>query len=118
MQVGIFLMTACTMPMFLLSGFFIHLDDLSPYVKWLSYVSIFRYALEASTYSIFGSGREPLECSEEFCPYNDPRRFLKDMGLEDCTYWGNIFVLCIFIVLSQIALFTTLKRRVAKSKER
>ncbi|KAG8321765.1 ATP-binding cassette sub- G member 4 [Homalodisca vitripennis] len=118
MEVGLFLMTTCTMPMFLMSGFFIHLDDLSPYVKWLSYISIFRYALEASSYAIFGFGREPLECPEISCPYNDPQKFLTDMGLEACTYWRNILVLCFYIIVSQIAVFVALKRRISKSKER
>nr|CAD7438544.1 unnamed protein product [Timema bartmani] len=42
-QLGVFLVAASTIPMFMFSGFFMHLSDIPFYLRWLSRVSYFRY---------------------------------------------------------------------------
>lgn len=118
LQLAIFLVSSCTMPMFLISGFFIHLNDLSPYMKWMSYFSIFRYSLEAATLTVFGYDRPPLKCSEAYCHFRRPVKFLEEMGLENGNYWGNVAVLCGCIVICQLALYLTLRWKITRAAKR
>uniref|UniRef100_A0A1B6IJC3 ABC transporter domain-containing protein n=1 Tax=Homalodisca liturata TaxID=320908 RepID=A0A1B6IJC3_9HEMI len=117
-QLAIFLVASCTMPMFLISGFFIHLNDLSPYMKWLSYFSIFRYSLEAAAITVFGLDRKMLGCSEDYCHFRRPKKFLEEMGLENGSYWVNVAVLCFAVVISQIALYFMLRWKISRGKIR
>lgn len=117
-QLAIFLVASFTMPMFLISGFFIHLNDLSPYMKWLSYFSIFRYSLEAATLTIFGFDRPLLNCSEDYCHFRRPLKFLEEMGLENGSYWPNIAVLVGTVVVSQMLLYLTLRWKITRAKTR
>lgn len=101
--------------MFLISGFFVHLNDLSPYLHWLSYISIFRYGLEAAALTVFGMNRDILECSEDYCHFRTPTKFLEEMGMENGNYWLNVSVLGVGIVITQIALFFTLRWKITRT---
>jgi len=117
-QLAIFLVASCTMPMFLISGFFIHLNDLSPYMKWLSYFSIFRYSLEAAAMTVFGFDRGLLDCNEAYCHFRRPKKFLEEMGLEHGNYWENVCVLIFAVFISQMALYFTLRWKVTRARKR
>ncbi|XP_075224960.1 ATP-binding cassette sub-family G member 1-like [Lycorma delicatula] len=112
-QLALFLAATCTMPTFLISGFFIHLSDLSPYLSWLSYISIFRYCLEGYVLALYGSGRNVLHCSKAYCHYKQPRKFLQELGMDKGDYWFNATTLILITISLQIILFYTMKYKVA-----
>lgn len=116
-QLGLFLTATCTMPMFLISGFFVHLNDLSPYLRWLSYTSIFKYSLEAATLTIYGYDRETMPCSQAYCHFRKPIVFLEEMGMEDGSYWLNISLLTSGIFIVQLALYLTLHWKITKAEK-
>lgn len=73
-----------------------------------------RYALEGLVVSIYGYGREPLECySEEgYCHYRFPETTFKEIGMIDGKYWTDISMMVGFLVAIIIISFYTLRRRV------
>nr|XP_018910658.1 PREDICTED: ATP-binding cassette sub-family G member 4 [Bemisia tabaci] len=115
-QLALFITCTITMPMFLISGFFIHLADLAPYLQWLSYLSIFRYGLEAVTLSLYGYGRKSLDCSEMFCYYRTPKKFLEEIGMDKGSYWLDLGVLTALLIFAKIGLYFVLKWRVKTAK--
>ncbi|KAI5741472.1 hypothetical protein M8J76_016392 [Diaphorina citri] len=117
-QVALFLTSVIIMPMFLVSGFFVHLDDISPYLSWLSYISIFRYGLESAMIAIYGFNRKPLQCNQIYCHYKYPQRFLEDLGIknDDNTVWFNLSMLCVFLLVSQLMLYLVLRYKAKHNK--
>lgn len=117
-QVALFLTSVIIMPMFLVSGFFVHLDDISPYLVWLSYTSIFRYGLESAMIAIYGFNRAPLDCDQIYCHYKYPVRFLEDLGIKNRTdtVWFNLSMLAVFLLFSQCLLYVVLRYKVKNNK--
>uniref|UniRef100_A0A8D8LFL8 ATP-binding cassette sub-family G member 4 n=1 Tax=Cacopsylla melanoneura TaxID=428564 RepID=A0A8D8LFL8_9HEMI len=113
-QVALFLTSVFIMPMFLVSGFFVHLDDISPYLSWLSWLSIFRYGLESAMIAIYGFNRPPLSCDKIYCHFKYPQTFLEEMGIKgsDDTVWFDLSMLGVFLVASQILLYLVLRYKV------
>lgn len=117
-QVALFLTSVFIMPMFLVSGFFVHLDDISPYISWLSYLSIFRYGLESAMIAIYGYNRPPLECHQIYCHYKYPARFLEDLGIKNSAdiVPFNLSMLSVFLVVSQLFLYWVLRYKAKHNK--
>ncbi|XP_049789514.1 ATP-binding cassette sub-family G member 4 [Schistocerca nitens] len=115
-QLGTFILAAVTIPMFLFSGFFMRLDDIPSYFVPLTYLSLFRYGFEAIVLCIYGFGRKNLVCSEIYCYYKDPSKFLENMGMAHSDYWMDICGLVTWLVILQLTLFVTLKIRLHKSR--
>lgn len=79
---------------------------------YVSFVSYMKYALEGLVVSIYGYGREPLECLNEegYCHYRFPETTFKEIGMTDGKYWSDISVMVIFLVAIIIVSFFALKR--------
>lgn len=108
-QLGTFLIPASAIPMFLFSGFFILFRDLPLCLKWLSYLSYFRYPFEGLMMAIYGNNRPRMHCSELLCVYKNPKKFLDDYDLGDGDYWLDIMGVVIWIVVLRVLFFLILK---------
>lgn len=71
-----------------------------------------RYALEGLVVSIYGYGREPLDCLNEdgYCHYRFPETTFKEIGMHDGKYWTNISVMVGFLFVIVIVSFMTLRK--------
>ncbi|RZF39659.1 hypothetical protein LSTR_LSTR001180 [Laodelphax striatellus] len=115
-ELGIFVVPSLTMPLLLLSGFFLPPKDLSDTFKVLSYISFFKYAFEAVAVSTFGYDRGRLPCSQHYCHYRDPAKFLADIGVEDYHYVQRVTVVVAWTLAMQLVLFCTLSIKVYQGK--
>jgi ABC-2 type transporter. len=107
---------ALNIPMSLFSGFFMRLDDIPDYLKWLTYVSYFRHAFQAEMVSLYGGNRSKLHCSEDFCYFQSPQKVLKDFGLSESTYEINLGAILLWLLGSLITFYLVLKWRIYKSR--
>lgn len=56
--------------------------------------------------SIYGMNREKLDCNEIYCHFRSPKKFLKEMSMENAEYWVDAAALLgIFIFLRVSAYF-------------
>lgn len=56
--------------------------------------------------SVYGLGREKLECNEIYCHYRNPEKFLAEMSMADANFWVDAAALAgIFVGLRVIAYF-------------
>ncbi|KAJ9578087.1 hypothetical protein L9F63_025052 [Diploptera punctata] len=115
-QLGLFMTVALNIPMSLFSGFFMRLDDIPDYLKWLTYVSYFRHAFQAEMVNLYGGNREKLNCSEDFCYFQSPQKVLKDFGLSESTYEINLGAILLWLLGSLITFYLVLKWRIYKSR--
>ncbi|KAL3266491.1 hypothetical protein HHI36_010661 [Cryptolaemus montrouzieri] len=95
---GNFVGPALAVPIMMLAGFGIRLDDLPSWLYWGSYTSFLRYGLEGIVGVVYGMNRQKLHCPEEvdICIAADPSRFLKGIGLRGDQYWNDVFMLLAF----------------------
>ncbi|KAJ8673198.1 hypothetical protein QAD02_004460 [Eretmocerus hayati] len=108
-ETGVFIGPVLSVPAVLFSGFFVNFNALPPYLSWLTYVSYMRYSFEGAMISIYGQNRQRLECSEDFCVYRSPKKFLMDMSMDKAVYWHNALALVITLLGLRIAAYFALR---------
>ncbi|XP_055917306.1 ATP-binding cassette sub-family G member 1 isoform X2 [Eupeodes corollae] len=105
-EAGVFLGPVTTIPTILFSGFFVNFDTIPGYLQWVTYVSYVRYGFEGAMVSIYGMDRAKLECSEIYCHFRSPKKFLEEMSMDKAEFWiDSCALIGIFIALRIIAYF-------------
>lgn len=108
-QAAVFLGPVSTIPILLFSGFFVTLDTIPPYLRWLSYIAYVRYGFEGTLLSIYGFDRPNLHCSEAYCHYKSPVKFLEEFDVRYSLYWVDFVVLFSFFIILRLVAFLVLK---------
>jgi ABC-type multidrug transport system permease subunit len=85
-QVASFFAPTSTVPLFLLSGFFVTFNSIPTSINWLTYFSFLRYGFEGSMLSVYGYDRQPLNCSEPYCHFRFPEKLLEQFDLTQSSY--------------------------------
>ena len=105
-ETGTFLGPVTTIPTILFSGFFVNFDVIPKYLYWVTYVSYVRYGFEGAMIAIYGMDRPKLHCSEMYCHFRSPKKFLEEMSMDTGEYWIDALALFgLFILLRVIAYF-------------
>jgi ATP-binding cassette subfamily G (WHITE) protein 1 len=105
-KLAVFLALSCLIPFMMFSGFNATFDSIPYYLKWLSYVSLFRHSFEGSMLSIYGFGRPFLDCSQFYCQFRNPQRFLEEFNMDQNSYyWSVVGLLTFFLVVRVVGYF-------------
>uniref|UniRef100_A0A1B6F7Y9 ABC transporter domain-containing protein n=1 Tax=Cuerna arida TaxID=1464854 RepID=A0A1B6F7Y9_9HEMI len=115
-ETALFIVPSSTIPVLLLSGFFVTMKDLYAPFQVLAEFSYFKFAFEAACQSVFGYDRPKLACSQPYCHYKQLSKFLHDIGMSDFTFWHNIVCLASWILGMQIFLYILLRWRISQAK--
>lgn len=115
-QNAVFVVPSSTIPVLLLSGFFVTLKDLYPPFQVVAEVCYFKFAFVAACQSIFGYDRPKLPCYEAYCQYRNVDKFLADVGMSDFTFWHNILCLFAWVLAMQLLLYVVLRWKLWKAK--
>jgi hypothetical protein len=102
--------------MLIFSGFYLRLQDMHVYLQWLSYIAYFRYAFEALMQCVYGYDRPYLKCSEAYCHFKSPRKYLEEFDMEDANYWMDMLGLLVWITALQIVFHLMLKFKMRISR--
>lgn len=111
-ETGVFLGPVTTIPTILFSGFFVNLDTIPGYLQWVTYVSYVRYGFEGAMVSIYGMGREKLNCSAMYCHFRSPKKFLEEMSMIDAEYWIDATALIAILVGLRICAYFVLRWKI------
>lgn len=98
-----------SVPIVLFSGFFINFDAVPRYLKFLSYVSYVRYGFEGAMISVYGYNRAKLKCSESYCHYKSPTKFLEQMSMQNAVYWVDVVALVGFLLVLRVVVYFVLR---------
>lgn len=98
-----------SVPIILFSGFFVNFNAMPAYLSYLPYVSYVRYGFEGAMISVYGYNRKSLKCSEDFCMYKSPRKFLMDMSMDKAVYWIDAVALISFLVALRVVAYFVLR---------
>ncbi|XP_051175392.1 ATP-binding cassette sub-family G member 4-like [Leptopilina boulardi] len=106
-DIGMFLIPAFNIPMFLFSGFFLKFGEMPYCFRFLSELSYFRYAFEGILQAIYGSDRRIFNCTIEMCI--SPRRILKQLNMPSVNYLTTNLALIIWTIILHITIYLVLR---------
>ncbi|XP_054713006.1 ATP-binding cassette sub-family G member 1-like [Uloborus diversus] len=115
-QNAVFLAPVISIPILLFSGFFISLDTIPTYLKWLSYISYIRYSYQSVLLSIYSMNRPELHCDKIFCPFQEPLDFLKEMDMVGGNLYVDYAVLWAFFFVFRFIAYNVLYYKVIYSR--
>ena len=104
-----------TAPIFLFSGFFITFSTIPVYLRWMCYVVYVRYGFEGTLLSVYGLDREPLHCSQPYCPFKSPARFLSTFDMSESVFWVDLLVLVVNYIVIRVLAYFILKWKVRRA---
>jgi len=105
---------ASNIPWIIFSGFFLNLRDVPKWLRWMADVSYFRYGFEGLVLSVYGYNRPNLKCSEVYCYFKSPLKFLQEFEMADGVYAYDVLALVIWAVAAHLSFFFALKYRIHK----
>lgn len=108
-QVAVFVAPACTIPFLLFSGFFVNLNSIPVYMRWIADVSFFRYGFAGSMLSIYGYDRPPLTCSQPYCHFRYADKFLEQFDFAQSSYYLSVVGLLVFFFVVRVAGYIVLR---------
>jgi len=115
-QNGMFFGPVASVPILLFSGFFVNFNTIPGYLQWVPYVSYIRYGFEGAMISIYGYGREKLSCSEVYCHFRSPTKFLEEMDMATAEYWIDAVALAGFFLLLRCVAYFVLRLKLRSKK--
>ncbi|KAB0799513.1 hypothetical protein PPYR_07393 [Photinus pyralis] len=115
---GVFIGPIASIPMVLLSGFFVNLNDIPVYIRWLPYGSYVKYSFEGIMIAIYGLDRPKLQCNQMLCIFRTPKKFLDQLSLKDDlnTYLIDVAVLSAIFIFIRFCLFFVLKLKILANR--
>ncbi|KAH7986967.1 hypothetical protein HPB52_024603 [Rhipicephalus sanguineus] len=116
LQTAVFMVLPVVSPAYFFCGFFVPAHLLSPYIRWMADASYMNYAYNGLLLSIYGYGREHLECDDFICLYEDPAHFLELVGAADKKIHVLTLVLLAFELAARLTAFVLLKMRLSRKE--
>ncbi|PNF43079.1 ATP-binding cassette sub-family G member 4 [Cryptotermes secundus] len=112
LEISMFMVPASNIPLVLFSGFFLKLQDVANWLRWLTYVSYYRYSYEGAMLCLYGYNRSALKCSEPYCYFKSPLKFLQETDMVGGIYEFDLLALMIWAVILQLSVLLALKYRI------
>lgn len=106
------------LPFTVFSGYFVLMKDAPSYMQWLFHASYLKYGLSGCMLAVYGYGRPPLAlCSDDYCHYKRPEKFLEEMNLDGGNYWIDALFLFVFGSALRLAAYFVLKFRLRQFRQ-
>lgn len=80
-------------------------------------MSYFKYALEGIMIALFGNHRSKMNCSDDYCHFVFPEKFLQQIGMEYGDYWFNFGIILAIGLSLRIVTYYTLRFRIQYFKK-
>ncbi|EFX86593.1 ABC protein, subfamily ABCG [Daphnia pulex] len=111
-QSAAFMAPTFAIPFLLFAGFFINFKSIPSYMNWMTYVSFFRYGFEGSMLAIYDYDRPPLDCSEPYCYFRFPQKFLEKFDMAHSSYSICVVGMLVYFVVMRVAGYFLLRFKV------
>ncbi|GLV37366.1 uncharacterized protein CBL_10667 [Carabus blaptoides fortunei] len=116
LQNGVIFGPLFIMPFVAFSGFFVHLNDAPFFLKWLFHLSFMKYGFEGIVHAIFGYNRGKLDCTEDYCHFVYPDKFIDQVGMTDAQYSFDVWCLVGFYFSLRLITYFALWIRVSGNR--
>ncbi|XP_028177899.1 ATP-binding cassette sub-family G member 1-like [Ostrinia furnacalis] len=103
------------MPFTIFSGFFLRYSDAPVIFRWMFHISFLKHGLVGLVFAVFGMDRPKMPCSDIYCHYTVPKKFIDDVQMSNENYIIVMIALLaiglVVTVLSYIILKIRLKNK-------
>lgn len=114
---GVFLVPVISIPMLIFSGFFARKTDVFHCLGTIFDISYFRLSFHGALKTIYGYERGNLTCSEIYCHYKRPNKFMDYMRISDDDIHMEMIGLICWIFVLQIIFFIVLNIKLKQYKK-
>lgn len=94
----------------LFGGLFILAADIPPAWQWLFDTTYLKYSMDGLSALVFGYNRKKLDCSENYCHFQTPKKFLTMLGCEE-NLPQVYFAITITLFITHITTFCIMRYR-------
>ena len=112
LQNAVFVGPVTTIPIFLFSGFFVTLNTVPAYLRWVSWVSYARYSFQSTLTAVYGFDRDYLKCSEAYCHFKNPKKFLETLDAVDISVAEQAAYLATILLVLRILSYWALRLKI------
>lgn len=116
LQTAVFLALPIVSPAFFFCGFFVPAHLLTKYARWLTDISYVYYGYNGLLLSVYGYGREHLECDQFICLYEDPAQFLEFVGAADKKFHVLTLTLLGYEAICRLVAYVLLRIRLTRKE--
>lgn len=89
------------MPFTIFSGFFLRYSDAPVVFRWMFHISFLKHGLVGLVFAVFGMERPKMPCTDLYCHYTYPKKFIQDVEMTNEDYSLVVVALfCIGIVVT------------------
>lgn len=112
---GTLTFAAIFLPLYgIFSGIFVLIKDTHSMLHWIFSISFIKHALDGSTTAILGWNRGKMHCSEDYCHYQLPRKFLNTIDMEE-NFLKSVGALIFFFLIFRLIAFFIMRNRLKNS---
>jgi len=115
-QSSVFIGPISTIPIFLFSGFFVTLNTVPAYIRWVSAISYAKYAFQSTLTAVYGFNRADLKCTTGFCLFKTPTKFLEQLDCEDINVGLQATYLIILLLVCRILSYWALRFKIMSER--
>lgn len=113
---GTLTFSAVFLPLYgIFSGMFILIKDTHWLFHWVFKISFIKHSLDAGANAVLGWNRQKMDCSEDYCHFQLPKKFLKTIDLNE-NIMLPIRALVIFLIVFRLTAFLIMSYRLRRSK--
>jgi len=116
-QSAVFIGPVSTIPIFLFSGFFVTLNAVPAYLRWVSWVSYARYAFQSTLTAVYGYDRANLRCSEAYCHFKNPVKFLEQLDCLDVSVTQQAIILFAILLGCRLLSYWALRFKIMAERQ-
>ncbi|XP_059477419.1 ATP-binding cassette sub-family G member 1-like isoform X2 [Neocloeon triangulifer] len=113
---GTFIGPVISVPLMMFAGFGVTLRDIPKYMVPGTYLSYLRYGLEGMVLTIYGGGRETLDCNARYCHYRYPNKLLMEVAMDESEMYIDIIGLVLNVILLRVIAFFCLRWKIKSER--
>nr|XP_054760545.1 ATP-binding cassette subfamily G member 4-like [Lytechinus pictus] len=115
LEVAVFVGPVSSIPILLFSGFFVTLENIPSYLRWMSYGSFVRYSYEGVMVSVYGLDRGPIPCkSQDHCIFETAQDILDELDIGSDNLKLDFGVLAVFFIVLRVICYCILRMKVKR----
>jgi len=115
LSTAVFIGPVSTAPIFLFSGFFVTFSTIPYYLQWVTYIVYTRFGFEGSILALYGFDRPKLQCSQAYCHFKSPTKFLQQLDISESLFWVDLISLSVYYIFIRVLTYFILRYRVRRS---
>ena len=85
--------------------------NIPTFINILMKFSYIRVAAVGLVITVFGFGREDLECNDIYCHFGDPKVLLRFLQIDNISMWTQFGYLAVLLIFFRTLLFISLRKR-------